>query len=164
MLCQPGQNLGYIVAWVDDHGLTGRFIAYDGAVALQRPDGKGFEDHDSIVREAARGVQMASQRICRESEKMAARKEWTEWHLTPRGWEKGATRVHGQGNTWVEEPVDRLLSCVYQEVRPMLRPTCRSGRRRPSVRKRAQGSTSRSRNSVPAPSASDNAAARTERV
>jgi hypothetical protein len=47
---------------------------------------------------------------------MAARKEWTEWHLTPRGWEKGATRVHGQGNTWVEEPVDRLLSCVYQEV------------------------------------------------
>jgi len=47
---------------------------------------------------------------------MAARKEWTEWHLTPRGWEKGATRVHGQGNTWVEEPVDRLLSSVYQEV------------------------------------------------
>jgi len=47
---------------------------------------------------------------------MAARKEWTEWHLTPKGWQKGATRVHGQGNTWVEEPVDRLLSCVYQEV------------------------------------------------
>jgi hypothetical protein len=55
-------------------------------------------------------------RICQENEVMAARKEWTEWHLTPRGWEKGATRVHGQGNTWVEEPVDRLLSCVYQEV------------------------------------------------
>jgi hypothetical protein len=47
---------------------------------------------------------------------MAARKEWTEWHLTPRGWEKGATRVHGQGNTWVEEPIDRLLSSVYQEI------------------------------------------------
>jgi hypothetical protein len=59
---------------------------------------------------------MASQRICRENDTMAARKEWTEWHLTPRGWEKGATRVHGQGNTWVEEPVDRLLSCVYQET------------------------------------------------
>jgi hypothetical protein len=44
------------------------------------------------------------------------RKEWTEWHLTPRGWEKGATRVHGQGNTWVEEPTDRLLSCEYQEL------------------------------------------------
>src|SRR5579883_2988942 len=52
----------------------------------------------------------------REMETMAVRKEWTEWHLTPRGWEKGATRVHGQGNTWVEEPVDRLLSFVYQEV------------------------------------------------
>jgi hypothetical protein len=47
---------------------------------------------------------------------MPVRKEWTEWHLTPRGWEKGATRVHGQGNTWIEEPLDRLLSCVYQEL------------------------------------------------
>jgi len=47
---------------------------------------------------------------------MAVRKEWTEWHLTPRGWEKGATRVHGQGNSWVEEHLDRLLSCVYQEI------------------------------------------------
>ena len=47
---------------------------------------------------------------------MAVRKEWTEWHLTPRGWEKGATRVHGQGNTWIEEPLDRVLSCVYQEL------------------------------------------------
>src|SRR5271170_4625820 len=55
-------------------------------------------------------------RIAGENETMAARKEWTEWHLTPRGWEKGATRVHGQGNTWVEEPLDRLLSRVYQEL------------------------------------------------
>lgn len=47
---------------------------------------------------------------------MPLRKEWTEWHLTPRGWEKGATRVHGQGNTWIEEPLDRVLSCVYQEL------------------------------------------------
>jgi hypothetical protein len=47
---------------------------------------------------------------------MPARKEWTEWHLTPRGWEKGATRAHNQGNTWVEEPLDRVLSCVYQEL------------------------------------------------
>jgi hypothetical protein len=47
---------------------------------------------------------------------MAIRKEWTEWHLTPRGWERGASRVHGQGNTWVEEPTDRVLSAVYQEL------------------------------------------------
>jgi hypothetical protein len=56
------------------------------------------------------------QQIAGENDTMAVRKEWTEWHLTPRGWEKGATRVHGQGNTWVEEPLDRLLSCVYQEI------------------------------------------------
>lgn len=24
--------------------------------------------------------------------------------------------MHGQGNTWVEEPTDRLLSCEYQEL------------------------------------------------
>lgn len=47
---------------------------------------------------------------------MAIRKEWTEWHLTPRGWERGAARVHGEGNTWVEEPTDRVLSFVYQEL------------------------------------------------
>ncbi len=47
---------------------------------------------------------------------MAVRKEWTEWHLTPNGWQRGATRVHDQGNTWVDEPEDRVLSFVYQEL------------------------------------------------
>jgi len=42
--------------------------------------------------------------------------EWTEWHLTPAGWSKGSTRVHGQGNTWADEPEDRVLSYVYKEV------------------------------------------------
>ena len=47
---------------------------------------------------------------------MAPRKEWTEWHLTPAGWQRGAVRVHGKGNTWVDDPEDRVLSYVYQEV------------------------------------------------
>jgi hypothetical protein len=47
---------------------------------------------------------------------MALRNEWTEWHLTPRGWEQGATRVQGKGNTWTAEPEDRALSFVYKEV------------------------------------------------
>ena len=47
---------------------------------------------------------------------MALRNEWTEWHLTPGGWEKGSTRVHGQGNTWADEPEDRVLSFVYKEL------------------------------------------------
>ena len=42
--------------------------------------------------------------------RMAPRREWTEWHLTPAGWQRGATRVHGQGNTWADEPEDRVLS------------------------------------------------------
>ncbi len=44
------------------------------------------------------------------------RNEWTEWHLTPGGWQKGSTRVHGQGNTWADEPEDRVLSFVYKEL------------------------------------------------
>ena len=47
---------------------------------------------------------------------MAARMEWTEWHLTPQGWERGSTRAQGKGNTWTEEPEDRALSFVYKEV------------------------------------------------
>jgi hypothetical protein len=47
---------------------------------------------------------------------MAIRNEWTEWHLTPGGWQKGSTRVQGQGNTWLDEPEDRVLSYMYKEV------------------------------------------------
>jgi hypothetical protein len=47
---------------------------------------------------------------------MALRKEWTEWHLTPRGWERGATRVQGRGNHWTPEPEDRVASWVYSET------------------------------------------------
>jgi hypothetical protein len=46
---------------------------------------------------------------------MAARKEWTEWHLTPGGWQRGATRAQGRNN-WVDDPEDRLLSYVFQET------------------------------------------------
>jgi hypothetical protein len=47
---------------------------------------------------------------------MAIRKEWTEWHLTPRGWEKGSTRREGRGNDWRDEPPDRLLSYQHSEL------------------------------------------------
>jgi hypothetical protein len=47
---------------------------------------------------------------------MAIRKEWTEWHLTPRGWEKGSTRREGRGNDWRDEPPDRLLSYQHCEL------------------------------------------------
>jgi hypothetical protein len=47
---------------------------------------------------------------------MAIRKEWTEWHLTPRGWEQGSTRREGRGNDWRDEPADRLLSYQHSEL------------------------------------------------
>lgn len=47
---------------------------------------------------------------------MAVRKEWTEWHLTPRGWERGSVRVQDKGNQWAEEPADRVASWVYSET------------------------------------------------
>jgi len=45
---------------------------------------------------------------------MAARREWTEWHLTPRGWERGAMRTQGKNN-WKDEPEDRVLSFQCKE-------------------------------------------------
>jgi hypothetical protein len=42
-------NARYIVAGVDDDGLAGVFIAEDGAVAGERADGKGLEEHGFIV-------------------------------------------------------------------------------------------------------------------
>jgi hypothetical protein len=47
---------------------------------------------------------------------MAIRKEWTEWHLTPRGWQQGSTRREGRGNEWRDEPADRLLSYQHIEI------------------------------------------------
>ncbi len=47
---------------------------------------------------------------------MAISKQWTEWHLTPAGWVSGSTRRDGEGNVWRDEPEDRVLSFVYQEI------------------------------------------------
>ena len=47
-------------------------------------------------------------------ESMAISRQWTEWHLTPRL----GFRIHrrdGQGNVWRDEPVDRVVTFVYQE-------------------------------------------------
>ena len=57
---------------------------------------------------------------------MALRREWTEWHLTPRGWETGSTRHGDNGNQWQNEPEDRVLSGVYKEQQTSSQPvpTC----------------------------------------
>ena len=56
---------------------------------------------------------------------MAMRNEWTEWHLTPGGWQRGSTRVQGRGNNWMDEPEDRVLSYVYKEVETSASPETR---------------------------------------
>ena len=47
---------------------------------------------------------------------MSYSNEWTEWHLTPRGWESGTERTDGPGIEWKEEPVDRVLTYRWSEV------------------------------------------------
>ena len=47
---------------------------------------------------------------------MAASKEWTEWHLTPRGWERGSEMVDVGNLTEVAPPPDRVLSHKYREI------------------------------------------------
>jgi len=38
-----------VVAGVDDDGFASFLVAQDGAVALKRADGEGFEDHEFIL-------------------------------------------------------------------------------------------------------------------
>jgi hypothetical protein len=46
---EAAMNAGDFVAGIDDDCLAGLLIGKDGAVALERADGKGFEEHVTIV-------------------------------------------------------------------------------------------------------------------
>ncbi len=46
---------------------------------------------------------------------MSASNEWTEWHLTARGWEEGSTRIDGSPIKHLSPPSDRVLTCKYYE-------------------------------------------------
>jgi len=46
---------------------------------------------------------------------MSASNEWTEWHLTPRGWERGSEKIDFSGPTDVAPPPDRVLTSTYHE-------------------------------------------------
>jgi hypothetical protein len=58
---------------------------------------------------------MNEQNTSKPAPKATLRHAWTEWHLTPRGWESGSTRTNEAGTVWRDEPEDRLLSFVYRE-------------------------------------------------
>jgi hypothetical protein len=45
---------------------------------------------------------------------MSASNEWTEWHLTPVGWQRG-TEKEDFRRVDREPPVDRVLTVVYKE-------------------------------------------------
>ena len=47
---------------------------------------------------------------------MSGSKEWTEWHLTINGWEKGSYRVDFGGTTNKNSPKDRVLTMIYYET------------------------------------------------
>jgi hypothetical protein len=47
---------------------------------------------------------------------MAASKEWTEWHLTPQGWQRGSEKTDFAPATKVQPPEDRVLTCVFRET------------------------------------------------
>jgi hypothetical protein len=42
--------------------------------------------------------------------------QWTEWHLTPRGWERGSQLCESDEQVReIEVPLDRVLTCRYHE-------------------------------------------------
>ncbi|MFA6145484.1 MAG: hypothetical protein WC691_11865 [Sulfuricurvum sp.] len=42
------------------------------------------------------------------------RGEYTEWHLTPHGWERG-TEVTDSSRNYKDAPNDRVMTCKYSE-------------------------------------------------
>jgi len=46
---------------------------------------------------------------------MSASDEWTEWHLTPDGWERGSEKTDVVGVENKEPPPDRVLTCRFHE-------------------------------------------------
>jgi hypothetical protein len=46
---------------------------------------------------------------------MSLSREWTDWHLTPRGWEEGSTRTDFGNVTETEPPQDRVLTSRFSE-------------------------------------------------
>ena len=45
---------------------------------------------------------------------MSASNEWTEWHLTPRGWERGTEKTDFSRLDRCP-PADRVLSIIYEQ-------------------------------------------------
>lgn len=46
---------------------------------------------------------------------MAASNEWTEWHLTPRGWVMGSEKDDFKGLTHREKPDDCVMTAKHSE-------------------------------------------------
>jgi hypothetical protein len=57
---------------------------------------------------------------------MPISRQWTEWHLTPRGWVSGSSRRDGEGTVWRDEPEDRMVTFVYQEQTASVQESWRS--------------------------------------
>jgi len=46
---------------------------------------------------------------------MSFSNEWAEWHLTPRGWERGSEMLDSPGLREKDPPLDRVLSVKWHE-------------------------------------------------
>lgn len=46
---------------------------------------------------------------------MSASNEWTEYHLTPRGWERGGYQWDFGKAERPDPPTDRVMTCIYRE-------------------------------------------------
>jgi hypothetical protein len=51
---------------------------------------------------------------------MSATNEWTEWHLTPKGWIRGSERTDHAGTVTRDPPIDRVITVTYSEYQAMI--------------------------------------------
>jgi hypothetical protein len=49
VLPQPGEDFRDVISGINDHGFVRNLVAQDGAIAVQRTNGKGLKDHSLIL-------------------------------------------------------------------------------------------------------------------
>lgn len=61
------------------------------------------------------GIEWSHRARCVTLSNMSASNEWTEYHLTPKGWVEGSCQVDFAGVQHKEPPPDRVITERYRE-------------------------------------------------
>src|ERR1039458_9336133 len=113
-------NAANLVAGIDDDGLAGFLVAQDGAVAGERADGEGFEDHGFYCRAGGRSEQPAG----------GKRKRQTRWACLSKSWRTDLERPRNLSDLTCRTWRARRLGRAWRPPAPSASRWWRAGRGR----------------------------------